>query len=98
MSDSFEDYPPDRALKDQMTTAEINEAISIKYVTPEPDIAAMQATILDLSYKVRYWQDAFKHCLYVKGSCSCQGRAEKLWCQRCKYITKYEQQTGEKCR
>lgn len=92
------DTPPDRAFDDQMTTTEINEAISIKYIAPEPDIAAMQATILDLSYKVRYWQDAFKHCLHVKGSCSCQGRAEKLWCQRCKYITNYEEQTGNKCR
>lgn len=54
--------------------------------------------IADLEDKVSYWQEAYKHCLHVKGSCSCQGRAEKLWCQRCKYITKYEQQTGNKCR
>ena len=96
MSDSYEDYPPARAFDDMMTTAEINEAIAINHVPV--NVAHLQADLLAAEAQVKYWRDAFQHCLAVKGGCSCQGRAEKLWCQRCKYITKYEDQTGEKCR
>ena len=96
MSDSFEDYPPARAFTDMMTTAEINEAIRIDHV--DVNVAHLQADLLAAEAQVKYWRDAFQHCLAVKGGCSCQGRAEKLWCQRCKYINKFEEQTGEQCR
>ena len=49
------DLPPDRAFEDMMTTAEINNAIGIKFITPEPSIATMQATILDLEAKNKRW-------------------------------------------
>ena len=96
MSDSYEDYPPARNFQDMMTTAEINEAIAINHVPV--NVAHLQADLLAAEAQVKYWRDAFQHCLAVKGGCSCQGRAEKLWCQRCKYINKFEEQTGEQCR
>ena len=49
------DLPPDRAFEDMMTTTEINNAIGIKYITSEPSIASMQATILDLEAKNKQW-------------------------------------------
>lgn len=66
--------------------------------TEKDMIEDLMAELATAHAKIAYWQGAYKHCLHVKGSCSCQGRAEKLWCQRCKYITKYEQETGNKCR
>ncbi len=95
MSDSFEDYPPARNFEDMMTTAEINEAIAINHVPV--NVAHLQADLLAAQASIAYWREAFRHMFHVKGSCSCQGRAEKLWCQRCRYIDKYEAQTGIKC-
>ena len=92
MSDSFEDYPPARASDDYMTTAEINEAIRIKHTDPEPNIAWMQSRIAELEAKVNYWSSSWAHCYMTKGNCSCQGRAEKLWCDTCKTLTKYRDQ------
>ncbi len=97
MSDSYEDYPPARATDDYMTTDQINEAIRIRHTDPEPNIAWMQSRTAELEAGVDYWREAFKHCLQVKGGCSCQGRAEKLWCRRCKLIDKYQAETGEQC-
>ena len=91
MSDSFEDYPPARAFTDQMTNDQINEAIAIKYIADGVSVAVLQAD-------VAYWREAARHMLQVKGGCSCQGRAEKLWCQRCRIMDRYEQETGQKCR
>ena len=91
MSDSFEDYPPARAFDDQMTTDQINEAIAIKYIADGVSVAVLQAD-------VAYWREAARHMLQVKGSCGCQGRAEKLWCRRCRIMDRYEQETGIKCR
>ena len=96
MSDSFEDYPPARAFDDMMTTAEINDAISIKHL--DVNVAHIQADLLAEQVAHQYWREAFRHMLHVKGSCSCEGRAEKLWCQRCRYMDKYETETGVKCR
>ena len=98
MSDSYEDYPPARATDDYMTTAQINEAIRIRHTDPEPNIAWMQSRIAELEAFTAYWRDATRHMLQVKGSCGCQGRAEKLWCQRCRIMDRYEQETGNKCR
>ena len=96
MSDSFEDYPPARAFTDMMTTADINEAIRIDYV--DVNVAHLQADLLAAEAMIDYWREATRHMLQVKGGCGCQGRAEKLWCQRCRIMDKYEQETGNKCR
>ena len=93
MSDSFEDYPPARHFEDMMTTAEINEAIRIDHV--DVNVAHLQADLLAAEASITYWQEAARHMFQVKGSCGCQGRAEKLWCQRCKIIDKYKAETGK---
>jgi hypothetical protein len=87
MSDSYEDYYQPR------------------FTESSPSVAALQARILELEAGeadqaaiIDYWREAFKHCLQVKGGCSCQGRAEKLWCKRCRYMDRYETETGEQCR
>ena len=87
MSDSYEDYYQPR------------------FEDKSPSVAALQARILELEAGeadqealIDYWREAFKHMLQVKGGCSCQGRAEKLWCQRCRYMDRYETETGEQCR
>lgn len=96
MSDGYEDYPPARAFEDMMTTDQINEAIAIDHVPV--NVAHLQADLLAAQASMQYWRQAFRHCLQVKGGCSCQGRAEKLWCWRCRYMDKYEQETGVPCR
>ena len=93
MSDSFEDYPPARNFEDMMTTAEINEAIRIDHV--DVNVAHLQADLLAAEASIAYWRNAWAHCMKVKAQCSCQGRAEKLWCERCKPITRYENETGK---
>ena len=93
MSDSFEDYPPARHFEDMMTTAEINEAIRIDHI--DVNVAHLQADLLAAEASIAYWQEAARHMFQVKGSCGCQGRAEKLWCQRCKIIDKYKAETGK---
>jgi len=93
MSDSFEDYPPARHFEDMMTTAEINEAIRIDHV--DVNVAHLQADLLAAEASIAYWQEAARHMFQVKGSCGCQGRAEKLWCQRCRIMDKYKAETGK---
>lgn len=87
MSDSFDDFPPARAFRYTMTNDQINEAIAIKHV--DVNVAHLQA---DLAY----WREAWHHLWQVKASCSCQGRAEKLWCKRCIDMNRYEAETGVK--
>ena len=94
MSDSYEDWQ-ERNIN-RMTTDQINEAIAIRHICDEPNVAAMQADLLKAEAEIRYWRDATEHMYHVKGNCTCQGRAEKLWCRRCWILTKFEQQTGEK--
>ena len=96
MSDSFHDYPPARASDDYMTTAEINEAIRIRHTDPEPNIAWLQSRILELEAGIKYWREATEHMYHVKGACTCQGRAEKLWCRRCWILDKFKTETGER--
>jgi len=95
MSDSFEDYPPARAIDDFMTTNEINEAIRIRHTDPKPNIAWLQSRILELEASVKYWRNATEHMCHVKGACTCQGRAEKLWCERCRIKERFRNETGE---
>ena len=92
MSDSFEDFPPARATDDYMMTAEINEAIRIKHTDPDPSIAWLQSRILELERDVKYWATSWTYCYKTKGNCSCQGRAEKLWCDTCRTLYKYREQ------
>ncbi len=95
MSDSFEDFPPARATDDFMTTYEINEAIRIRHTDPEPNIAWLQSRIAELETHVKYWRDATQLMFHVKGACSCQGRAEKLWCERCRIKNRFRDETGQ---
>ena len=62
-----------------------------RFEDASPSIAALQAD-------VSFWREAARHMLQVKGSCGCLGRAEKLWCRRCRIMDRYETETGEKCR
>ena len=75
---------------------DINEAMRIDYV--DVNVAHLQADLLAAEAMIDYWREATRHMLQVKGSCGCQGRAEKLWCQRCRIMDRYEQETGNKCR
>lgn len=43
---------------------------------------------------LNYWREAWHHLWQVKASCSCQGRAEKLWCKRCNDMLRYQRETG----
>ena len=98
MSDSYDDYPPARATDDYMTTAEINEAIRIRHTDPEPDVAWMQSRIAELEAKVNYWAGSWAYCYKTKGYCSCQGRAEKLWCDTCRTLSRYRDQIDSEFR
>ena len=86
MSDSFEDYPPARAFEDQMTTAEINEAIAIKYIQDGISVAVLQAD-------VNYWRNL---CLFLhrtKAECRCLGRQTP--CRKCEGLDRYRKEIGE---
>jgi len=66
-----------------------------RYVSPTVSVAELQAEVLALEAQVKYWRDATEHMFHVKGGCTCQGRAEKLWCRRCWIKLKFRDETGE---
>ena len=85
MSDSFEDYPPARAFDDQMTTAEINDAISIKFIQDGLSVAMLQAD-------VNYWRNLFLYTTRTKAECRCLGRQTP--CRKCEGLDRYTNEVG----
>ena len=85
MSDSFEDYPPERNFDEMMTTAEINDAISIKFIQDGLSVAILQADI-------NYWRSLFIYTALNLGKCRCLGRQTP--CRKCEGLDRYTNEVG----